>query len=210
MLEFLTQLLDQISRFALEPLAILVIVSAALLILLNRPQVVLLILLIQYILLALLVGPRVYGPLVLLRAGLGFAIYLILLVSVNNLKNSLRIYAWQPATPARWIYRICMIAIGGLAAFGLWRANILHLDNYIGWASYALVCLGFIMAATSTNPLRLGLGILVGMNGIEIASAFMQRGLLVLGMWGVVDVLLALVISTGIENWISGQEVSEP
>ncbi|MHB9033845.1 MAG: hypothetical protein ACYC6L_12470 [Anaerolineae bacterium] len=146
----------------------------------------------------------------LLRAGLGFAIYLILLVSVNHQQNVLRIHAWQPMTFTVWIYRLTMIATSGLAAYGLWRANIFHLDSYTGWVCYALISLGVVMAATNSDPLRLGLGILVGMNGFEVASAFMQQGLLVLGMWGVVDILLALAIVSGIENSFSSEKVNEP
>ncbi|MCE5258954.1 MAG: hypothetical protein LLG44_07860 [Chloroflexi bacterium] len=107
---------------------------------------------------------------------------------------------------SRWLYRVSVVIFSSLAAYGLWRTNILQLNWLEGMVGYFLVSVGLVMAAISDDPLRLGFGILVSINGFETASVFMNQGLLVMGMWGVIAILLALTIAAGTEIWLEGQE----
>ena len=205
MLQDITTLLEQISLFASQQMVLVIIACAAALMLINRPKIALLLLFLQCILLAIFIGPRVYGPLVLVQAGIGFAMCLILLVSINHLQESQSLDK-QTVAASGWFYRILIIAFSGLAAYGLWRANIFQLTLPEGMVSYFLISIGLVMATVSNEPLRLGFGILVGVNGFETASVFMNQGLLVIGIWGIIDILLALVIAAGIEVWVEGHK----
>ncbi len=199
------KVLEQIGQSAPQQMTVLIIVCAAALQLVGNHRTALLLLFLQYVLLAIYVGPRVYGPLALLQAGIGLAVCLILLVSINHLHKN-RFAAKQPVMAARWLYRVLVVIFSSLAAYGLWRTNILQLNWLEGMVSYFLVSVGLVMAAISDDPLRLGFGILVSINGFETVSAFMNQGLLVIGMWGIIAILLALAIAAGTEIWLEGQE----
>lgn len=181
----------------------LVVAASAVLLLINDRRVALIPLLLQYILLAFLVGPRVYGPLVLVRSGLGVAICLIMLVTAIHVQRTL---PQTPRTGSRTlglVYRLLVIAFGGLIAYGMWRSNLLpQLDSLDSLTSYGLVIMGLLAAASSSDPLRIGLGILTCLNGFETAFILLQQGLLVVGLWGLIDVLLALAIVAGTESWL--------
>lgn len=207
MLELITRILQAISGFAPQQVAILVVAASAVLLLINDHRVALIPLLLQYILLAFLVGPRVYGPLVLVRSGLGFAICLIMLITAIHVQRTM---PHTPRTGSRalgLVYRLLVIAFGGLIAYGMWRSNLLpQLNSLDSLTSYGLIIMGLLAAASSSDPLRIGLGILTCLNGFETAFILLQQGLLVVGLWGLIDILLALAIVAGTESWLEARK----
>jgi hypothetical protein len=206
-IEFLTRILQQISNFAPQQLATLVVLASATLLLINDRRLALIPLLIQYLLLAFLVGPRVYGPLVLVRSGLGVATCLIMLITAVHVQNTLPKTLRAGSKMLSLYYRLLLIAFGGLFAYGIWRSNLLpQLSSQDSLTSYVLIILGLLVAATSSDPLTIGLGILTCLNGIETAFILLQQGLLVVGLWGLVDILLALAIVAGAEGWLDARQ----
>lgn len=212
MLELITLILEAVRGFAPLPVAILVVATSAALLLVSDRRVALIPLLLQYILLSILVGPRVYGPLVLVRSGLGVAICLIMFVTATHVQSDL------PKTPRAGTrtlglaYRLMVIVFGGLVTYGLWSSNLLpQLSSLDSFTSYGLIIMGLLAAASSSDPLRIGMGILTCLNGFETAFILMQQGLLVVGLWGLVDILLALAIVAGTESWLEAlhKETSE-
>jgi hypothetical protein len=135
----------------------------------------------------------------MVRAGLGFAVCLILLVSIGHI-DAAPLDKSDYKAPAV-LFRLAIAGLSALIAYGLWEADVLQIGWLEGLVSYFLVAIGLLLAVTSTDPFRVGLGILTCINGFETASVFMQQGLLVIGMWGVVDILLALTIAASIESW---------
>lgn len=203
LLELITRILQTISGFAPQQVAILVVAASAVLLLINDRRAALIPLLLQYILLAFLIGPRVYGPLVLVRSGLGFAICLILLITAIHVQRSLPKTPHAGSKSLSIMFRLLIIAFGGLIAYGMWRSNLLpQLNSQDSLTSYGLVIMGLLAAASSTDPLRIGLGILTCLNGFETAFILLQQGLLVVGLWGLIDILLALAIVAGTESWL--------
>jgi len=200
MQELLTQLFDLLGSLAPDQYALLVVAATAALVVIGSPRIALGALALQYLLLALLIGPRVYGLLVLARIGLGLAVCLILFISVNHIQPGMT-ESSRHRMPAV-LFRLAIAALSGLAAYGLLQANVLHLNRLEGLVSYYLTVMGLLVAATSSDPVRVGLGILTCINGFETASIPMQQGLFVIGMWGVVDILIALTIASGIEGWL--------
>ncbi|MHB1356527.1 MAG: hypothetical protein ACYCZF_11180 [Anaerolineae bacterium] len=208
MLELLTRILEEISNFAPLPVAILVVATSAVLLIIDDRRVALLPLLLQYILLAFFIGPRVYGPLVLVRSGLGVAICLIILITAIHAQRTL------PQTPRAGsktlglVYRLLVIVFGGLITFGMWSSDLLpQLSSIDSFTSFGLIIMGLLAAASSSDPLRIGIGILTCLNGFETAFVLLQQGFLVIGLWGLVDILLVLAIVAGTESWLEARKV---
>jgi hypothetical protein len=207
LLETLTRIFEQISAFAPQQVAMIVVATSAVLLLVNDRRVALIPLLLQYILLAFLVGPRVYGPLVLVRSGLGVAICVIMLVSAIHLQRTLPQKPSRGSSPLGLLFRLLVIAFGGLITFGMLQSNLIpQLSTLDSLTSYGLVTMGLLVAASSSDPLRIGLGILTCLNGFETAFILLQQGFLVVGLWGVIDILLALAIVAGTESWLDARK----
>jgi hypothetical protein len=205
--EFTTRLLQAISSFAPQQVAMLVVATSAVLLLINDHRLALIQLLLQYVLLAFFVGPRVYGPLVLVRSGLGFAVCLILLITAIHVHRTLPKTLFIGSKTLSLVYRLLMITFGGLITYGMWRSNLVpQLNSLDSLISYGLIIMGLLGAASSSDPLRIGLGILTCLNGFETAFILLQQGLLVVGLWGLVDVLLALAIVAGTESWLTARQ----
>jgi len=107
--------------------------------------------------------------------------------------------------------RIVVIALGGVAACGLWWAYPLGmLPPTVNLASYWLMIAGILLIVTSEDPLRIGLGLLTFVNGFEVAYAVLDSSLVVVALLGSVDILIAFAIAYFAERWVRvGEEVLE-
>jgi hypothetical protein len=201
----------------------LALVSALLLIVEER-RLSLFPLLIQYILVGLLVGPQLYRPLVLIRVGLGFAICIILLMTGNHAQSQLRSVApasgderhiWRtPLAPdhpmARFTgmgptFRLVVMILGSFMAYGAWRAYPIDLvPAEINLTGYWLISIGLLLTLTSVDPLRMGFGLLTFLNGFEALYLFLEQSLIVIGLLGVVDLVIALGTVVCAESWLEG------
>jgi hypothetical protein len=211
---------------SLTPLQValgLAIVSA-LLVVVEERRFSLFPLLMQYILVGLLVGPQLYRPLVLIRVGLGFAICLILLLTGNHVQRQLFSAAiavrddrhiWRtPLVPdhpmARFTgmgptFRLVVMILGSFMAYGAWRAYPVDLvPAEINLTGYWLISIGLLLTLTSVDPLRMGFGLLTFLNGFEALYLFLEQSLVVIGLLGVVDLVIALGIVACAESWVEG------
>ena len=184
-------------------------------------RLVLVSLLAQFILFGLLISPQIYLPVVFVRLGLGFAACLILYVTAGHVQGKL--FA-QPGTqddeprvslmsspsssqPGMGVgFRLLVMLLGGLVAYNAWRVYPLDLiPARLNLVSYWLMSSGLLLMLTSIHPLRTGLGLLVFVNAFEGMYLWLEQSLLVVGLLGVVDVILALGIAVCSEAWLEGE-----
>ncbi|NLV73389.1 MAG: hypothetical protein GXY52_01700 [Chloroflexi bacterium] len=203
----LIALFEKLQSFSPQSTAILIVITAVILMLTSDVRRAVVALLVQYTLLAILIGPRVYGPLTILRIGIGIAICAILLVTIRHARvYAASTLAAQRSSLAVILYRILTLVFSALAVYAVWQANLLHLSPADGLVTYALILSGIFLAATGNEPLRLGIGILMAISGFATATVLLEQGLLVIGLWGVIELLSALAIAASIESWADAQQ----
>jgi len=102
-------------------------------------------------------------------------------------------------------FRILVVALGAAGAYGLWQAYpITLLSPQMNLASYWLVATGLLLAATSQDPLRIGIGLLTFLNGFETAYYTLNSSLMLVGLMGAGEILIALAASNAAERWRAG------
>ncbi|MHB0857268.1 MAG: hypothetical protein ACYC5M_06830 [Anaerolineae bacterium] len=192
---------------------------SALLLVIEERRLVLVPLLVQYILLGLLGISSFFYPIVIIRIGVGIAICLMLYITAVHVERGLRRVghtpnpAWDstaaPSQPALSfemgpIFRLVVAALGGIAAYGLWRALPFQpVPDEFMLTAYWLICTGLLMTLISADPLRMGFGILTAINGFELLYLSLEQSLVIIGLLGVIDLVLALAISVCAENWLA-------
>jgi hypothetical protein len=166
----------------------------------------------QYVLVASLVGPLIGLPLFGIRLTLGIAITAIMYITASSMESPLK---GRPAagqsqavaaasTPQMGpVYRLLTLGLAALLAAGYWSGNPLpDLPSPVVLCALWLVAIGASMILTSTDPLRIGIGLLVCINSFEALYLTLESSLLVVALTGLVDILVALAIAYASENWL--------
>jgi len=224
------RMLELVSSLGPHQAALALAAASAALLLIEERRLSLLPLLAQYLLLDLLVAPQMYRPILYVRLALGIAVCLILYITAIHVQRELNTLApllstegnvWcTPAAPAlRAIslagmgagFRLMVVALGGLAAYGLWRAYPLAVvPTAMNLTGYWLVAIGLLLTLTSVDPLRMGFGVLTFINGFEGIYLHLEQSLVVISLLGMLDVLLALGIAACSESWLESLEGEAP
>jgi hypothetical protein len=93
-------------------------------------------------------------------------------------------------------FRALVAALGLLVTYGLVRVYGLNLlPPIVAFPVVLLTVNSFLIALIADNALWTGLGILTFADGCRILYALWQPGVLVWGLWGACDVLVALAAS---------------
>jgi hypothetical protein len=101
-------------------------------------------------------------------------------------------------------FRILVVTLGAAAAYGLWQAYpIALLPPQINLACYWLLITGLLLAATSQDPLRIGIALLTLLNGFETGYYALNTSLMLVGLMGAGEILIALVTANASEQWLS-------
>ena len=172
-----------------------IVAASTLVLLLRERRLALLLLLVQYLLIGLLIGSRLYRPIILVRAGLGVAICMILYITAGHVQdyfsrtNPRPLRRWlrlgwhtiqggargddaslsEPAQQATladradmgFIFHLLVVSLGGLVAYGLWRAySWPFLPTEANLIAYWLMLTGLFSALVGGDPLRVGFGLL--------------------------------------------------
>lgn len=203
-----------------HPLTLALVAGSALMLLLEERRLSLLALLLQYLLLGLLVGPRLYPPMALVRVGLGVAACLVLYITAGHVQGELRasprpdreeeriwlsrvapsVRVGQPSGTSA-AFRLALVFLGGLTAYGLWHSHpVPDVPAEMNLTTYWLMSLGLLMAITATEPLRMGFGLLTFINGFESTYLFLEQSLLVITLLGIVDLIACLGIAACAES----------
>jgi hypothetical protein len=207
-----------ITNLSPDQIVLALAVLSALMLVIEDRRLVLIPLVAQYVLLPLLATPALYRPIVWVRWGLGLAMGILLLLTASHMER--REHGVPPEqeretdlSPARQnplahvsmgtVFRVFSVALSGLAAYGLHRAYPIELvPAEVNLASYLLMIVGLVLMIAGIDPLRAGIGLLVLLNGFQALYAFLEHSLLVIGMLGVLDLLVALGIVVCTEFWL--------
>jgi hypothetical protein len=174
---------------------VLILGAISLVLLVSRDRrLALLALLAQYIWLGTQMSYDIYRSVALVRLGLGLALCLILYISAHHIENISR--QAQVPDALNTGFRLVVMALGALLTWGMWvRYPLAAVPDGLGLASYWLVFDGLLLMLMSTDPLRMGLGLMTVLNGFEGVYLYQEHGLVITGVVGIVDICVALGIT---------------
>lgn len=98
----------------------------------------------------------------------------------------------------RPIFRGALLALVLIAGWGVGRAAWLDIPGLSSAAEIGatmLLALGLMVAAFFDEPLRMGLGIMIGVSGFEVVYAAVEPSLAILALLAGIQLSLALVVS---------------
>lgn len=216
------RLLAFLDSLAPGEIALGLVLLSTLMLVIEERRLALLPLLVQYLLVALLIGPRIYRPIALVWIGTGVVICFILYITARHVQRGLRgpvpssrgehsVWYTPPAPALRAIslanmgpvFRLLVTALGGFMAYGFWRSYPLQgLPAELNLTGYWLLSVGLLTTLTSVDPLRMGLGLLTFVNGFEAIYLFLEQGFVVIALLGIMGIVMALGISVSAECWL--------
>jgi len=215
------RLWETLNSLAPAELAVALSVTSAILFLVEERRIALLPLLGQYLVLGLIIGGRVFRPVLALFVGIGVAVCLVLLISAGRAQRIVSAASGTGENPetsetvrpesrymgSRPIYSAMSLILAGVAAYGVWRAYPIEgIPPALSLASYWLVANGIVLATIGRDPLRVGLGIITLVNGTVSAYLLLERSLFVFSLLGALYGLIALATVICTESWIEAYE----
>ena len=92
-------------------------------------------------------------------------------------------------------FRLLLLLLVGVTTFSLAQFYpIFNLPLLISIAIYWLALVGAVILVLTEEPLKIGQGLLTAITGFELWYTTLEQRLLLVGMWGAVNLLLALAI----------------
>lgn len=193
-------------------MATLLALTAILVLLIADRRLALIPLLAQYVLIGLLIGAQLYHPILVVRIVLGVAVCLILYLSARHYSTRVisgASWAWG-AGGASPVFRLFVGLLGMLIAYGLWRSYPwASIPTTVNLISYLLMVIGLLTVLIGSEPLRIGLGLLMFVNGFETMYFFLEQSFVVIGMLGSMQILLALAVAYFTETWLNESPARE-
>lgn len=171
---------------------------------------------VQYGLLSMLTVPYLYPAVALARGVLVMGIAVILSLSAWRTQREMtRLRRGEGKRilfiKGEWrgmgtFFYLAALAIGGLLAYGAWNAYPLALvPRSLALAGYWVAALGLVMSLVGEGPLQRGVGLIFIVSGSESLYLAVERGLLVISLMSLLDVMLALAIVYTTEMWLEAQ-----
>lgn len=204
---------------ALTPaqLAVGLSVTSVVLFLVEDRRVALLPLLAQYLVIGLIIGGRIFRPVLWLFVGFGVAVSLVLVLSAGRVQRVISASALpldddaegEAASPDATlptsgpVFNAMALILAGIGAYGVWRLYPMEgVPPELNLASYWLVANGLVLALVAQEPLRIGFGIITLLNGAISAYLLLERSLLVFALLGVMYGMVALATVVCTEGWV--------
>ena len=101
------------------------------------------------------------------------------------------------------VFRGPALGLAGPLAGGLWNSYPLPgVPAGPPPGAFLLLAVGGSIVLTSADPLRIGVGILVAINGFQTAYLTLESSLLIVALTGLVDLLITLAIAYASDRWI--------
>lgn len=199
----LAELLARLSFISVTTAAFGVLVTAEVLIVIQDWRLSLLALAAQYVFVGLLLTRVLVPELAALKALIGLIICPVLYVT------AVRVRWGQPGAgangqpgwrlPTSEPFRLVAALMGALVTYNLATRPGLTLpevqDPAINLACFALMGLGLLALGLTEEPLKAGMGLLTFMSGFELFYAGLEQSLLVIGLLGLVNLLIALGVA---------------
>lgn len=179
-----------------------VMVTAALLVMLNDWRSLLTGLAIQYLLAAVLAGQVITGPLAAVRLLTGWLAVSILALTAWRLRLPAGAAGvWRPAQlvfPTGFLFRLlATLAVASVALTLGGRLEFLlpGLDPAVNTAVITLAGLGLLNLGLTEEPVNAGCGLLTALTGFELAYAAIEPSLAVAALLAAVHFSIAMAVS---------------
>lgn len=172
-------------------------IALALLMVARPRRVSLLALLAEYVLMGLLLSGVIPAPLALAKVAVGGMVFFILYPVARRPSPGARVAQEdRGGLMASFAFRLTAFLLAGAGAYGLFsRYPLAEIPGPLALASYLLMAVGLLMAILGEGTFESGLGLLTFQMGFESVFTLLEGGLLVAGLLGLLNILLALAIS---------------
>lgn len=205
----LWELIAQLKFITLDLAGLILFVTAGLIVLVRDWRLSLAALLAQYLTVGLMLARVVRPEIAVAKVLTGLLICPILYLSARQAGWSelsaesfrlRRLLSWRRTMgwevfPAGRLFRTLAVLLMILTATTLGRAYPLVGEPApFATAVYWLVLAGVLLLILTEEPFKAGQGLLTALTGFELVYTTLERSLLVMGLWGAVNLLLALAI----------------
>lgn len=99
---------------------------------------------------------------------------------------------WSDEAPLRLV---ALVAAGLIAATGSLRFPLPNVPFLVGLACYLMAVVGLFLAGMAEEPLPVGLGLLIFLNGFDLFFGALDPSLVVAGLLGLVQFLVTLAVA---------------
>lgn len=183
--------------FSAEELVWGLLFTASLIAVVEEWRISLLALLIQYVLVGFLLSGSLSPSLALAKIATGGMIFFILYPTAwrGRRKTPAKIASQERTLTTFFPFRLFGSVLIGLVAYGLLHQNPWEgVPTHLAFASGFLMAMGLWTVILGRGSFRMGLGLLTFEIGFELLFTVWERSLLVAGLLGLVNILLALTI----------------
>ena len=198
----LPEILGQLQFISQEILLLGLIVTAGAILVTRDWRLLILALLLQYILAGLILSRLVRPDIAVLKIMIGAFICPILFLSVRQVAVSTPSASpivqqeWRNPAATGWIFRLLTALVMLLVAITLSEMFALPgLTPTLLIAVYWLMLMGLTTLVITEEPLKTGIGLLTILTGFDLFYTTLEHSLLITGLWGTVNLLIALAIS---------------
>jgi hypothetical protein len=198
----LPDILNQVQFVTQEVLLLGLFLTAGVILVGRDWRLLIMALLGQYILIGLILARLVRPDIALLKIMIGAFICPILFISARQVSTNpalVSLFSKQRGpTPSAtgFVLRVFVALLMILVTITLSEMfAIPHLPQNITIAVYWLVLAGLTVLILTEDPLKVGHGLLTILAGFNLLYTIFERSLLMTGLWGAVNLLIALAIS---------------
>lgn len=198
----LPEILGQLQFISQEILLLGLIVTASTILISRDWRVLILALLLQYILVGLVLSRLVRPDIAVLKIMIGAFICPILFLSARQVTANISVVPTivekEKGNPAAtgWVFRLLTALIILLVTVTVSEMFVLPgLLPILTIAVFWLILVGLTILIITEDPLKTGIGLLTILTGFDLFYTTLEHSLLITGLWGAVNLLIALAIS---------------
>jgi hypothetical protein len=198
----LPEILGQLQFISQEILLLGLIVTASTILISRDWRVLILALLLQYILVGLVLSRLVRPDIAVLKIMIGAFICPILFLSARQVTANISVVPTivekEKGNPAAtgWVFRLLTALIILLVTVTVSEMFVLPgLLPILTIAVFWLILVGLTILIITEDPLKTGIGLLTILTGFDLFYTTLEHSLLITGLWGAVNLLIALAVS---------------
>jgi hypothetical protein len=198
----LPEILSQLQFITQEAALLSLFVTAGIILIGRDWRLLILALLTQYILVGLILSRLVRPDIAILKVMIGAFICPILFLSVRQVSFnpaliSLLSKERRPrVSSTNFVFRLFAALLIILTAITLSKTFVLPgLSVNMTMAVYGLWLVGLTILVITENPFKVGHGLLTLLTGFDLFYTLQERSLLMTGLWGTINLLIALALS---------------
>jgi hypothetical protein len=205
----LNDILNYLNIFPLELSVLFFLITGSTLVLIRDWRASVGALLFQYLTMGFVLARLVRPEIAFVKVLVGLFICLMLYISARQASWRHRLTFASHGLRAVWgtrtiagrvfppgrAFRLMVLLLIAVTAISLAQTYpISNLVSTVSIAVYWLILIGLILLVLTEDPLKIGQGLLTAITGFELWYTTLEGSLLVVGLWGVVNLLLALAV----------------